>query len=850
MPENVPAQPHSSPVSPARRHWALAMALYLLGIFMGAIDTGIVTPGRTVIQRDLQVDDQTGIWMITVYTLAYAASIPIMGKLADRFGRKPIYLVSIVLFGLGSLACGLSQDLGSFQMLIAARAIQAIGGGGILPIATAEIGTEVPAEKRGMALGLVGAVYGIANIFGASAGSLILDIVGVHNWQWIFYVNVPIALAIVGLGIAFLPDHKESSVKPIDVLGSLILVGMILSLLYGIRNLDFFDFVNSIRTPEVWPFLLGFVVLTPIFVLVERRASDPVLNLRYFTDFSHGGVLLLSLLSGVALMAVVFVPQFAENGLRIHAGAGGYTVIALGLASGVGAPMSGTLTDRFGARPVLALGAALSLAASLCALLWTIPQPSAWSIFTALILFGLGLGFVIGSPLNYLMLSRTPKAESNSALGTLSLMRSIGTTLAPAIMVGFIAQAGTLLQDRLIDQLPSSIAAPVLPYQDELQQKFAAMKADDKLAEQLKDVELPDLGGKKTIEIDMNGGGTLPDDLIELLKTADVTNIVDRTKTVASRMFATQTPTRVADIQSGVAKGIAGLDTAKTKLDATASDMTDGLKKMDANLADMRSTVTTMTSKLSELDASLKKMASGISGMDSGLAGMDKAIAGLKSAVAGMDAGLAQQKVALAALKQQLAAAAGTPAEAALAGQVAGLQAGVNQLQAQRDAAASQLSTLTAKRATLAGQRQQLVTARAGASTGRTQLAAARTKLSTGIDELTKARADLASGRQKVSDAQADLADTRTKMLALSAAVPGAFDQALADYLAEIDKRSARIESTFQSTLGEGFWGVFAVHAAACVLMLLLLPLIGGRKLDEASNEADAEGVQAPAMGH
>lgn len=153
---------------------------------MGALDTGIVTPARTLIQSDLGVDDQTGVWMLTIYTLAYAASIPVMGKLADRYGRKPVYLISITLFGLGSLLCGLSQDFGSFELLIIARAIQAIGGGGILPVATAEFGTSVPPEKRGMALGLVGGVYGIANIFGSSAGSLILDVFGAHNWQFIF----------------------------------------------------------------------------------------------------------------------------------------------------------------------------------------------------------------------------------------------------------------------------------------------------------------------------------------------------------------------------------------------------------------------------------------------------------------------------------------------------------------------------------------------------------------------------------------------------------------------------------------------------------------------------------------
>ena len=259
--------------------YVVVAVVYLLGLFIGALDTGIVTPARTVIQGSLHVDEQLGVWMITIYTLAYAAAIPVMGKLADRYGRKPIYLTSIGLFGVGSLFCGLAQDFGSFEMLLVARAVQAVGGGGIMPVATAEFGTAFPEEKRGMALGLVGGVYGIANVFGASAGSLILDVFGQQNWQFIFYVNIPICLFILAAGALVLKNSKEPDVRPIDGWGIGVLIVMVLSLLYGLRNLDFFDFANSIASPDVYPFLIAFVVLLPLFVLVERRAADPVMNL-------------------------------------------------------------------------------------------------------------------------------------------------------------------------------------------------------------------------------------------------------------------------------------------------------------------------------------------------------------------------------------------------------------------------------------------------------------------------------------------------------------------------------------------------------------------------------------------
>ena len=191
------------------RRFVVVMLLYLLGLFMGALDTGIVTPARTVIQSDLGVDSSTGIWMITIYTLFYAASIPVMGKLADMYGRKYIYIVSSTLFGRGSLFCGLSSMFDSFTMLIIARAVQAIGGGGIMPIATAEFGTSFPPEKRGMALGMVGGVYGIANVFGASVGSLIMDIFGTENWSYIFYLNVPITVFIVIGGFICLVNNRQ-----------------------------------------------------------------------------------------------------------------------------------------------------------------------------------------------------------------------------------------------------------------------------------------------------------------------------------------------------------------------------------------------------------------------------------------------------------------------------------------------------------------------------------------------------------------------------------------------------------------------------------------------------------------
>lgn len=830
------------PSSSAPRRLGPLLAVYLLGIFMGAIDTGIITPARTIVQNDLGVDEATGIWMITIYTLAYAAAIPVMGKLADRYGRKPIYLLSITLFGLGSLFAGLSQNVGSFEMLIIARAIQAIGGGGIVPIATAEFGTSVPEEKRGLALGLVGGVYGVANIFGASAGSLILDLVGDHNWQYIFYVNVPISIAIIIAGVIVLPNHRAESVARIDLLGITVLVAMIMSLLYGLRNIDYFNLATSLTQADVYPFLAAFVVLLPIFMLVERRAADPVLNLSYFTRRPILVTLLLAFISGFVLMGVVFVPQLAENLLRIPTGNGGYFVIVLGLASGIGAPLSGQLTDRFGPQLVIGAGLAISALAAAVGMWWAIPAPSWTSVLITLALMGLGLGFVVGSPLNYMMLAQTPDEESNSALATLSLVRSIGTTIAPAFLVGFLAHAGTELATNLTAQLPSTITAPTLPYASQLQTKFAQLKADPQLADRLSTVTLPDLTSKTTITINTSGGGAaLPADLVELLKTADVTTIVERTKIVAERQFDTQTPGVIADITGGVNTGLdslqrarADLSSAQRKLDKAIAGLDSGIHGMSKAANGMRSGIAGMTKALAGIDSGLRDTTKALTGIGSAISGLDDGITGVDKAIAGQQQALAQLHAALAA------ASPGSPEAAAIQAQLDALSAKLDQSSAQRAA-------LVAKRASLTDKRDQLRTARNQLRDQRAALIAKRAALRSQLTTLEARQAKAEASRTTVITTRGDLATTATeltditqKLTVLRDAVPAAFATAKTEYLAEIDARATNVQNTFAATLNQGFLGIFAVTGIMSLAGLVLV-LIYPRRLRTAPTSTRGE---------
>jgi MFS family permease len=186
---------------------------------------------------------------------------------------------------------------------------------------------------------------------------------------------------------------------------------------------------------------------------------------------------------------MIFVPEFSENALKIPSGDGGYLVIILGVFAGLGAPFSGKLIDKFGVKMVLGLGFLVSAIGSLFLIFIATDYPSMLTIFISLMFVGLGIGFTMGTPLNYMMLDNTKKEESNSALATVSLIRSIGTTIAPAIMIGFIAHAGTSIQGNIMPLLPSEVAVPELPYSQEISAALDEMKANPAMAEKLNGIE-------------------------------------------------------------------------------------------------------------------------------------------------------------------------------------------------------------------------------------------------------------------------------------------------------------------------------------------------------------------------
>lgn len=510
----------------------ITLVTFLLGIFMGAIDSGIVSPAREVIKNSFGISESMGVWVITIYTLVYAVSMPIVSKLSDRYGRKRVYLLSIIIFAIGSILCGLSNFYGNFTFLLISRVIQAIGGGGIMPIANAFIGNSFPPEKRGTALGFVGAIYGVATILGPTMGSSILSIAGVNHWGWIFFINVPISIIIIALGFTLDESIGEENSK-LDLNGSIFISIMILSLMYALTNFNFFHISDSINSIKVWPYLIVFFITLPIFILIENKAYDPILNIKYFKDSQIILTLILGFITGVGLMGVVFIPQFAENILKLKTGSGGYLVTLMSVFAGVSAPLGGKFIDKYSAKLVIALGFLFTSAGTFFLAFYTTSHPTFITIMIGLAFVGFGMGFTMGTPLNYLMLAYVSENESASALSTLSLIRSIGVTISPNIMINFIVEAGKKVQSNVMVVLPQP-SMPTFPGSQYMNNSFDFSKV---------------------------ASGNISRDTLTKLQSADVTSIYTIMKDFLSSMLDKAIPGIKASIMKALSSAPKGANT-------------------------------------------------------------------------------------------------------------------------------------------------------------------------------------------------------------------------------------------------------------------------------------------------
>ena len=417
------------------------LALYLTGLALGGLYVGLVAPVRTVIQLQLGIDDAAGIWIINIYTLFYAALIPVLGRVADLHGRKRVYVWCLVAFAAGSALCGISWLTSGFPVLLAGRFVQAVGACGMIPLAVAEAGTSAPPDKRGTALGITSATSGLSNVLGSAVGSALLALIGNANWGWLFFGCVPVCLALAVLSAVALPKGRSAATGTLDIPGSALFVMAVLALLFAIKGMDFAHLGASFAQTNVWVPLLLALAFIVIFALVEHRSASPMFNASYLTNRALAVTLAVSFFIGCVLISMTLVPEYAEFVLGARVGSGGYYMAILGVFSIVGPIIGGRLIDRIGPKPILMGGLACVVAGYLFLALIVTGSGSMAALLAGLSIVGLGMGFATGAPTNYMILANTSPEDANSAVATATLVRQLGTSIAPAILVGFVTAA-------------------------------------------------------------------------------------------------------------------------------------------------------------------------------------------------------------------------------------------------------------------------------------------------------------------------------------------------------------------------------------------------------------------------
>lgn len=411
------------------------LAVLFVGVLMGALDIAIVGPALPAIQAEFGLDSRAVSWIFSSYVLANLVGTPLMAKLSDFFGRRAIYVLDVALFAVGSLIVVFSHGSGLFGVLLAGRIVQGLGAGGIFPVASAVIGDTFPAEKRGGALGLIGAVFGLAFLVGPILGGLLLGL----GWQWLFGINLPIALVVIALAWRLLPHERVATSGGFDWAGMAALAVALGTLAYGLGAIDAADFWQSLAGTGVWPWLLASVVAWVVLVAVERTAANPVFPTRLFRRRQLSVGYALTAGAGLGEASLVFLPSLAVAALGVQAHVASYLLMPVVLAMSVGSPLAGRLLDRLGSRVVILAGVAVMTAG-----MFLLSQTSSSLVMFIVsgLLIGFGLSALLGAPVRYVTLNETTPADRSAAQGLVNTFTSIGQLVGSAVVGAVAASAG------------------------------------------------------------------------------------------------------------------------------------------------------------------------------------------------------------------------------------------------------------------------------------------------------------------------------------------------------------------------------------------------------------------------
>jgi EmrB/QacA subfamily drug resistance transporter len=401
-------------------YW-LAVAAVCIGAFMGQLDASIVTVALPTLQRTFGASVGAVTWVGLSYLLVLVATVTAVGRFADMWGRKLLYVYGFALFVIDSALCGLAPSLG---WLIAFRVLQAVGAAMLQANSVAIIVVAVPRQALGKAIGIQGAAQALGLALGPSVGGLLLAAGG---WRLIFMVNVPFGVLGVIAGLLFIPRSIHLAHRaPFDWLGLSLFFPAVVAVLSAIS----FGNTYGWTSPVILGTFAAGACLAVAFARRERRATDPMLDLALFRRSRFRWGIASGLLSYLVMFGVLFlVPFYFERGLGLGAARAGLELMTMPMALGIVAPFAGRLADRVGARP-LTVGGMSAVAVGVFAL--GALRPTVPAFLALLALVGAGLGCF--TPLNNAaIMGSVPEHQSGLASGVLNMTRGMGTALGLAL---------------------------------------------------------------------------------------------------------------------------------------------------------------------------------------------------------------------------------------------------------------------------------------------------------------------------------------------------------------------------------------------------------------------------------
>jgi EmrB/QacA subfamily drug resistance transporter len=412
-----------------RTLWTFAITS--IALFMTTLDNLVVTMALPTIQRDLHASISGLEWTVNAYTLTFAVLLLMGAALGDRFGRKRLFLIGIGIFTLGSAAAALAPSIGA---LIAARALQGVGGAIVTPLTLTLLTEAVPAERRGLALGAWGGISGLGVALGPLVGGAVVQ--GI-SWQWIFWLNVPLGLLVLPLAVVRLRESRGPSMR-LDLPGVAIVTAGALGLVWGLVRAN----QQGWTSPEILGSLVAGAALLVAFVAWELRTSAPMLPMRLFKNRTFSAANGASLLMFFGMFGSIFLlSQYLQN-------VQGYSPLAAGVRTlpwtgmpMIVAPIAGALTDRVGGKPFLVAGLALQA----IALAWMAAVISPSVPYTDMVapfaLAGIGMGLFF-APVATLIMSSVRLIEAGQASGANNAIRELGGVFGVAVLASIFAHQG------------------------------------------------------------------------------------------------------------------------------------------------------------------------------------------------------------------------------------------------------------------------------------------------------------------------------------------------------------------------------------------------------------------------